>query len=88
MESLPSHPEYTERELESGAGQNIIRDAMRVLRKQWLMVIIPLICVLAIVFVLTKRKAPIYQASTRVMIGQAGGAGNTTGTGSSCSSKS
>jgi capsular exopolysaccharide synthesis family protein len=81
MESLPSHPEYADRELETGAGQNIIRDAMRVLRKQWLMVVIPLICVLAIVFVLTKRKAPIYEASTRVMIGQSGVAPNSTGTG-------
>lgn len=81
MESLPSHPEYGDRDLEMGAGQNLIRDAVRVLRKQWLMVLLPLVCVLAIVFVLTKRKAPIYQASTRIMIGQSGAAADSTGTG-------
>ena len=32
------------------------------------MVLLPLLCVLAVVFVLTKRKAPIYEANTRIVI--------------------
>jgi tyrosine-protein kinase Etk/Wzc len=66
MEPLPSHAEYLERDPAPEMHANPVREALRVLRKQWLMVLLPLLCVLCVVFVMTKRKNPIYQASTRL----------------------
>src|SRR5437867_13354013 len=72
MEPLPSHSDYLDRDLAPEGQANHVRDALRVLRKQWLMVLIPLLCVIGVVFVLTKRKPRIYQASTRLLLSPTG----------------
>jgi capsular exopolysaccharide synthesis family protein len=70
MEPLPSHLDYLDRDPGPEIAANPVREALRVLRKQWVLVLVPMLCVLAVVYVMTKRKPPIYEASTRLNLEQ------------------